>query len=480
MVNYVGILYHVLPLARNMNFTYRLKQMILFAGDLIVTSLALFLSLTIRQFSLPSAHTVAVHLPLLLMLIVVWAISNYINGLYELGRLNQADRVRRLSQAAIMSFFLSVVAFYGFGNTAVTPKTILLLSIAIGYTLFGLWRLAFSHVLSLSRLQTKVIMVGYDEEAKVLTEIITANPGKGYAVVAIFDPSHTLKSHQVPEGISIHTNLATLRAAITNYKAQLVVPAPSISNSHEVMSELYELLFWPVQINEFSSLYEVITGRVPASSYSDSWFITNLVNHDSALYESVRRLIDFVAAIILGIIALIFFPFIAAAIRYDSTGPIIFKQVRVGWRSKHFFLYKFRTMYALAADGSAEKGSAQFAETNDSRITKVGNFLRKTRLDELPQAWNLFKGDITLIGPRPERPEIVQKLENALPYYHLRLLVKPGMTGWAAINQHYAGTLEEAIKKLQYDLFYIKNRSLLLDMAIVLKTVNVILRMMGR
>lgn len=463
-----------------MNPSYRIKQILLFAGDLIVTSLALYVSIALRQFSLPNSNAIAQHLPLLIMLVITWAVSNYINGLYDLARLNQADRVRRLFQAGIMSFFLSVVAFYSFGNTVVTPKTILVFSIIIGYSLFGLWRIVFSRVLSLSRLQTKVILVGYDEEAKNLTEIISASPGKGYAVVAIFDPSHTLKSSQVPAGISIHTNLATLRAAIGNYKAQLVVTAPSLTSNHEVRSELYELLFWPVQISDFSSLYELVTGRVPASSYSDSWFITNLVNHDSALYESVRRLIDFAAGIILGFVYLTLFPIIGLAIRLDSKGPIIFKQVRVGWRSKHFFLYKFRTMYALAADGSAEKGAAQFAETNDERITRVGKFLRQTRLDELPQAWNLFKGEITLIGPRPERPEFVAKLEKALPYYHLRLLVKPGMTGWAAINQHYAGTLDEAIKKLQYDLFYIKNRSLLLDTAIVLRTINVILRMMGR
>ncbi len=463
-----------------MKINYRVKQLILLSGDAIVTTVALFAGLTLRQLAIPNTNTIALHLPLLLMLIAVWTVSNFINGLYELDRMNQADRLRRLFQAGTMSFLLSIVAFYIFGSAAVSPKTILVLSIIIGYLLIIVWRIIFSRVLSLSRLQTKVIMVGYDEETQDLTEIIAANPGRGYSVVAIFDPSNKLKSHQVPAGISIHTNLTTLRAAITNYKAQVVVPAPSLVNTTEVMSELYELLFWPVQISEFSSLYEIITGRVPASSYSDSWFISNLVNHDSALYESIRRLIDLAAGVILGIIGLILFPFIAIAIRLDSRGPIIFKQVRVGWRSRHFFLYKFRTMFALAADGSAETGTAQFAETNDARVTKIGSFLRKTHLDELPQAWNLIRGEVTLIGPRPERPEMVQKLEKALPYYHLRLLVKPGMTGWAAINQPYAGTLEEAIKKLQYDLFYIKNRSLLLDTAIALKTVNVILRMMGR
>ncbi|MBP7992593.1 MAG: sugar transferase, partial [Candidatus Magasanikbacteria bacterium] len=272
----------------------------------------------------------------------------------------------------------------------------------------------------------------------------------------------------------------TLRAAITTHKAHTVIPAPGFSNHPDTVRELYELLFWPVRIMEFSTFYETITGRVPAASYSDGWFISNLVNRDQQLYDSVRRVIDYAVGIGMGILFIALFPFIAVAIKTNSKGPILFKQKRMGWRSTTFTIQKFRTMYALAADGSAETEGAVFAQKNDDRITKVGTFLRKTRLDELPQFWNLLRGDISLIGPRPERPEIFAKLETAMPYYHLRLLVKPGITGWAAINQHYAGTIDEAIQKLQYDLYYIKNRSALLDLVIVLRTINVVLRMMGQ
>ena len=463
-----------------MNFKYRLQQIILIAGDIIGIALALFFSLALRQLSLPNLDTVAAHLPLLGILTVIWGASNYASGLYDLGKLAASDRLRSLFQAAVLSLLTSVVAFYISGNTNVTPKTILILSIILGYFWIGGWRALYTKLTAVTRLQTRIIVVGSDSETLELIDLIIKNPEKSYTVSALFDPTRKLRSNDFDGKIEVYSNVTALRAAITTHKAQMVVTGPGISEDPEIVRELYELLFWPVQIKDFSSLYETITGRVPPSSYSDSWLIANLVNYDHPLYESLRRLLDYVAGIGLGILCVILFPFIALAIRLNSPGPIIFTQVRVGWRGEHFFLNKFRTMQALAPDGSAEKAGAQFADPNDERVTKVGRFLRRTRLDELPQFWNLLRGDITLIGPRPERPEIVGKLESILPYYHLRLLVKPGITGWAAIHQYYAGTLEEAITKLQYDLFYIKNRSIQLDIAIMLRTINVVVRMMGR
>lgn len=463
-----------------MNFMYRFKQLILLSGDAIAYAVAIVVSLGLRQLAVPSMSTIALHIPLFLQLFILWSIINYISGLYDLGRIGAADRYKRLAQAGLMSFVVSMIAFYLKGETLVTPKTILFLSILIGYSLSGLWRILFAKILAISRLQTRIIFVGYDDDVKELTTMINATREKGYQVVAIFDPSKSIKNADVAPGIEVYSSLAAIRAAITTHKAQVVVTAPSLKDDPDVVRELYELLFWPVRLMDFSTMYEIITGQVPAASYSDSWFISHLVSGDHPAYESIRRGLDYLAGLVLIIGFLITFPFIALAIKLNSRGPIIFKQQRMGWRGQQFFLYKYRTMYALSADGSAEIEGAEFAKHNDKRVTAVGKFLRKTRLDELPQLINLLRGDITLIGPRPERPEIVQKLESVMPYYHLRLLVKPGITGWAAINQHYAGTVSEAIQKLQYDLYYIKNRSLLLDCVILLRTINVMIRMMGR
>jgi lipopolysaccharide/colanic/teichoic acid biosynthesis glycosyltransferase len=176
----------------------------------------------------------------------------------------------------------------------------------------------------------------------------------------------------------------------------------------------------------------------------------------------------------------VLFPFIYLSIKINSPGPILYKQQRIGQGGRTFQLYKFRSMYSLTPDGGAETAGAQFAVKDDKRVTRVGKFLRKTRLDEIPQFINLLKGDITLIGPRPERPQIVEQLESAIIFYSLRHIVKPGLTGWAVVHQNYTDTMEKTLQKLQYDLYYIKNQSVFLDISILLKTINLVIRMMGQ
>jgi lipopolysaccharide/colanic/teichoic acid biosynthesis glycosyltransferase len=191
-------------------------------------------------------------------------------------------------------------------------------------------------------------------------------------------------------------------------------------------------------------------------------------------------ILDKLAGILAGTGFVVLFPFIYLSIKINSPGPILYKQQRIGQGGRTFQLYKFRSMYSLTPDGGAETAGAQFAVKDDKRVTRVGKFLRKTRLDEIPQFINLLKGDITLIGPRPERPQIVEQLESAIIFYSLRHIVKPGLTGWAVVHQNYTDTMEKTLQKLQYDLYYIKNQSVFLDISILLKTINLVIRMMGQ
>jgi lipopolysaccharide/colanic/teichoic acid biosynthesis glycosyltransferase len=246
------------------------------------------------------------------------------------------------------------------------------------------------------------------------------------------------------------------------------------------MREFYELLFWKVEINDLSSFYEIVTGRIPPFTFSEGWFLQHMCHHENTIYEKFKIFLDFIGGLLVFAIFLIFLPFIGMAIKLTSKGPLFFKQKRIGRFGKHFMIYKFRSMYALSPDGSAEINGAKFAIKNDKRITSIGKFLRKTRLDELPQAINILKGEIGLVGPRPERPEISENLEAKMPYYSLRHIVKPGLTGWAVLNQNYTDNMESSLQKLQYDLFYIKNRSMLMDLSIILKTINLIIRGMGQ
>lgn len=462
-----------------MRFLYRFKQIVLLTGDVLSLFIALWLSLLIRNLEIPTIEKWLTHFPLFSIIFLIWILNNYINGLYDLIKISQKQKFyRRFVETSILSLIVGVFFFYLINNTSIAPKTILLLNIFLGYGLSFLWRSAFRKFSGLKKLQTNVLLVGYTPEIKELLEIFNKYPEKGYIISALIEPNKVVKASEFP--FDVYYNLHTIRPAITNHNVQIVVISPSLKNDPEAMREFYELLFWKVQINDLSSFYEIVTGRIPPFTFSEGWFLQHLRHHENTIYEKFKILTDFLGAFIIFLVFIFLFPFIALGIKLTSKGPIFFKQKRIGRFGKHFMIYKFRSMYALSGDGSAETEGATFAKKGDKRITSFGKFLRKTRLDELPQAINMLKGEIGLVGPRPERPEICKTLEERMPYYSLRHVVKPGLTGWAVINQNYTDTMESSLQKLQYDLFYIKNRSVLLDVSIILKTVNLVIRFMGQ
>jgi lipopolysaccharide/colanic/teichoic acid biosynthesis glycosyltransferase len=214
---------------------------------------------------------------------------------------------------------------------------------------------------------------------------------------------------------------------------------------------------------------------VPVSAISRIWFLENLQESRKNLYEILKRGLDIAGAALIGVFTLAITPFVAILIWLSDRGPIFFSQERVGKDGRRFWVKKFRTMIV-----DAEKDGARYAEKNDSRITTVGKILRLTRIDELPQCLNVLLGEMSFIGPRPERPEFAEEITRDMPYYPMRLLVRPGLSGWAQINYPYYATPAEQRLKLQYDLFYIKNRSFFLDLLIAMRTLNTILRAKGQ
>ena len=231
---------------------------------------------------------------------------------------------------------------------------------------------------------------------------------------------------------------------------------------------------------DLTSFYEVITGRIPPVTFSEAWFLENIKNQSHPIYEKIRLVIDFILGLIMFIIFSVSFPLTALAIKLSSPGPIFIKQKRVGQWNREFTIYKYRSMYYDPVDNTANSSNWMFTKKSDIRITSIGKFLRQTRLDELPQCLNILKREITLIGPRPEMKEVFEVMKEKMPYYPLRHIVKPGMTGWAVIHQNYTDNWDTTLQKLQYDIFYIKNRSLLLDLFIILRTINVVVRMKGQ
>lgn len=233
-----------------------------------------------------------------------------------------------------------------------------------------------------------------------------------------------------------------------------------------------------LEIMPMPTLYEEMIGRVPIHHLESDWLIRSFVDQArvSGFYELFKRALDSIGGLVGTLIFLILLPFVAIAILIETGFPIFYSQERMGRGASLFKIYKFRTMYQNAeADGKA-----RLASENDPRVTRVGNFLRKTRLDELPQFVSVVRGEMSLVGPRAERPELVAEFQRQIPFYRARLLVKPGITGWAQINYGYVASVTETGVKLEYDLYYIKHRTMMMDIQIILRTIGTVIRATGR
>jgi exopolysaccharide biosynthesis polyprenyl glycosylphosphotransferase len=241
------------------------------------------------------------------------------------------------------------------------------------------------------------------------------------------------------------------------------------------MDKLLDMKMMGVTFDYLASVYEEYTGKIAVEHLRPSWLIFSSGFRKSRRTRATKRTLDTVVAAFGLIVGSPLFLLTAALVRLSSPGPIIYSQTRVGQHSQPFTIYKFRSM---AANAEAQTG-AVWARKNDARVTPIGSFLRKTRLDELPQLWNVLRGDMSLVGPRPERPEFVTDLLKQIPFYGQRHVVKPGLTGWAQVSYTYGASVEDSLEKLQYDLFYIKHLNLPLDLFIILKTIKTVILRKG-
>ncbi len=458
---------------------YRLKQITLLTGDLIGLYVGLYTALFLRYLTAPGQNFLELLTPLTLLFFVA-VIILFIAGLYDATKAkNSWPYFQKIIISALVWIILGIVYFYIAPKKDVSPKTILLLTALVGFGLISLWRFCYNKFIS-TTLKYNVIFAGITSEVKELIETIQKEPQRGYFVNGVIYENESDKNILSSQANLIFgRNISELNSQSAE-KANIIVLSPGMSANQELLKDLYNSLFQQVSIVSLSDFYELIMARIPPFTFSEGWFVANLHEQQKKIYDRFRILTDYFFAIIIGVFFIILFPFVFVAIKLNSKGSIFFPHDRVGRQGKIFKLYKFRSMKSLSTDGSAETNGPQFASTNDSRITLVGKFLRLTHIDETPQFINILKGEMSFIGPRPERPEFVSQLTEKMPYYALRHLIKPGLTGWAQVNNSYYGTIEENLQKLEYDLFYIKNRNLTLDISIILRTINTILRLGGR
>ena len=334
---------------------------------------------------------------------------------------------------------------------------------AAAFALGAWWEsLALRHVVPSRRL----LIVGDSPGAQDLVHGIRSGRGRGYVVVGTVHDGQ-LPSDSYPARLG---TVADLDTVIESVKPDIVVLAPG-PNRPEAFQKLLDAAEGGFRVIELAQFCEHAYGRVPVENLTRAWFMSVLHLYQRPYSQLTKRTLDLVGACLVFIVTLPLFPLLALLVRQSSTGPIILRQVRLGEHGKLFTIYKFRTM---RVDAEAA-GTAVWADAEDPRATRTGSLMRRLRLDELPQLWNVLRGDMSLVGPRPERPEFLEELSGRVPYWSRRHLVKPGLTGWAQVRQGYAASPEATSEKLSYDLWYIRHRSFTVDIAILLRTFAVVL-----
>jgi exopolysaccharide biosynthesis polyprenyl glycosylphosphotransferase len=438
----------------------RFRKFILFGGDFLSLNLALYLTIAIRYPQSAWQEMWQQHWRYFFVVFLIWLLILYINDFYNLN-LKATGRAffQKLISAILLSGGLSILYFYLNPNTNIAPKTNLLIFLGVFSLLFWVWRNLYQGLIHSFIPRDSLAIIGSGQKMEKIIAGLQNNPGAGYQAALIF---------KNPEEI------ANLAESVKEKNIHTVVICDDFGLSAGLRQALFNCLSLNITFFDYPDFYELLTGKVPVEEIGPSWFLENLQEGGKNYYNFIKQLLDILLAIIVLIITLPLWPLIALIIKLESRGPIFFKQIRLGRNEKPFRMIKFRTM---KEDGNQRTLTVE----GDKRITGFGSFLRKTRLDEIPQVINILRGEMSFIGPRPERPEIIADLEKQIPFFKTRLLIKPGLTGWDQISGHYhSPTAEDSLEKLQYDLFYLKHRSLYLDISIALRTIATMLSRAGR
>jgi exopolysaccharide biosynthesis polyprenyl glycosylphosphotransferase len=430
---------------------------------LVVDTLILFLALSLVAFSRKDGIDADVflkqHYSLFSFIFPVWILIYFIEGLYTLTTYNPANLSISILRSTFLSVLISLLLFYVIPNEyfLITPKITLLLTAVITIPLLHSWRKFFFLYYGLADQQQGTLLIGSISTLELAVDELVRKPHLGYRLVGTLTPEEAV--NYVPTA-----------------ETKLVAIERNLKNSPELYKKYFSMLGSGIEVMDLAKFTEEISGKIPLQSIDESWFIEYCGHIQGRSYDICKGLIDRLVAILLIILIFPVYLLLLPLLLIVHGRPIFFKQTRTGLNNKPFTLYKLRSMVI-----DAEKAGAQWAKPGDARITPVGHFLRKTRLDELPQLINIFKGEMSLVGPRPERPEIIDsKLAPNIPFYNLRHLVKPGVTGWAQVTFRYGFSQEDSAEKLQYDLFYVKNKSLWLDIVIIIKTIKTILTGAGQ
>jgi exopolysaccharide biosynthesis polyprenyl glycosylphosphotransferase len=455
------------------------RRALLVGGDLVVVAGVTAVALRLGAIRSGWAWTTSLlwaHLSWFAVLMFLWVVLAWANGLYDLRR--APDRW----EAAVLSFkvALQILVVWAIAYFVPPPWT-LVRHVVVFFTAgvviaIPIWRQAYAAVFSQPAFRRRVLLVGAGRAGRTMLANIRSAAPHDFEVLGFVDDDPALKDAEV-DGVKVIADRSDLVPVAQQLGVSELVLSITSGVHGEMVNALMDAREQGIDVVPMPVLYESITGRVPVEHVGDHWAVALPLAPPVArgLYPMAKRVIDVVFAVVgiafLSVLLLVVAPLVALT----SSGPVFYRQRRVGRGGRTFTLLKLRTMVV-----DAEPEGPVWAEPDDPRVTRVGRWLRRTRLDELPQAANILRGDMSLVGPRPERPEFVAELARRIPFYRARHAVRPGLTGWATIHQGYASSAEDALLKLQRDLYYIKHQSLMLDAYILLRTLTTILRLGGR
>jgi sugar transferase (PEP-CTERM system associated) len=410
------------------------------------------------------------------LITLVCQVSMYYNDLYDLEVVNSRQELLiRILQSFGVACLVLVPVFLIFPNMVIHSSTVVAAAVLVGVLILLGWRMLITLAYRLYEVPKRVVILGTGPLAMDMVQALNARSDLSLKVIGLIAGAHE-NTGAVPPEIPVLGVMEKLEELAELHAVNRVVVALSDRRGTLPIRELLALKLRGVEIDDAHSFYEKVTGKIRTTALPPSWLVFGEGFQELNRKVRHKEVLDFLLALIASVPALPIAAVVALIVKLDSRGPIMFKQERVGYKGKTFLMYKFRTM---RTDAEAV-GGPQWATEDDPRITRAGRWLRKTRLDEIPQLWNVLRGEVSMVGPRAERPHFVAILSEQLNYYAERHVVRPGITGWAQIRYPYGASVEDALQKLQYDLFYIKNCSLGLDLLILFETVKIVLFGRGR
>ena len=440
------------------------RSLTVFAGELLLIFGSVAFAASFQQ-----TGDLASSLWKIALVTVVCQLCLYYNDFYDLTLVHSnRELVVRLLQA-VGAASIVLAGIYFTIPELIIGDGIFVSSLFVFLLAILAWRLLFNRITGSLRLEERILFVGTGDTARKVARQILDQHDFAYRVVGFIDDDAARVGERIVNPAIVGTP-ADIERLIREYHIDRIVVGLADRRGRLPIQELLRAKMSGVRVEDATTTYERVTGKILIDDLRPSWLVFSDGFRVSRITRFLKRTIDLVLSVVLAILAAPFMLLTAVAIWLETGSPVLYRQERVGENGRTFILNKFRSMRQ-----DAEAGKPIWATEHDDRVTRVGRFIRKTRLDELPQLWNVLRGDMSFVGPRPERPFFVEELAKAIPFYQQRHAVKPGVTGWAQVKYRYGSSVEDAMEKLRYDLYYIKHLSISFDLTIVFDTVKVVL-----